>query len=74
MLYCTFYNVRHNFRFIITQVIFTLGTKNLGRYTKRGSGLIVMGVGGGAWWPSAQAALADSHNTRISYLIPMTGV
>jgi len=54
-------------------VIFTLGTKNLGRYTKRGSGLIVMGVGGGAWYPSAQAALADSKNTRISYLIPMTG-
>ena len=24
------------------QVIFTLGTKNLGRHTKRGSGLIVM--------------------------------
>ena len=25
-----------------SQVIFTLGTKNLGRHTKRGSGLIVM--------------------------------
>jgi len=54
-------------------VIFTLGTKNLGRYTKRGSGLIVMGVGGGAWYPSAQAALADRHGTRISYLVAMTG-
>jgi len=54
-------------------VIFTLGTKNLGRYTKRGSGLIVMGVGGGAWYPSAQAALADRQGTRISYLVPMTG-
>jgi len=38
-------------------VIFTLGTKNLGRHTKRGSGLIVMGVGGGAWYPSARPPL-----------------
>ena len=42
-------------------------------HTKRGAGLIVMGVGGGAWYPSAQAALADKMNTRISYLIPMIG-
>jgi FHS family L-fucose permease-like MFS transporter len=32
-----------------------------------------MGVGGGAWYPSAQAALADRHGTRISYLVAMTG-
>ncbi|KAL5528650.1 hypothetical protein ACEPAF_7786 [Sanghuangporus sanghuang] len=53
--------------------IFTLGTKNLGIHTKRGSGLIVMGIGGGAWYPSAQGALADRASTRRSYLVPMTG-
>lgn len=53
--------------------IFTLGTKNLGVHTKRGSGLIVMGVGGGAWYPSAQGALADLASTRRSYLVPMSG-
>ncbi|EJD02745.1 MFS general substrate transporter [Fomitiporia mediterranea MF3/22] len=53
--------------------IFTLGTKNLGVHTKRGSGLIVMGVGGGAWYPAAQGALADLASTRRSYLVPMSG-
>ena len=53
--------------------IFTLGTKNLGRHTKKGSGLIVMGVGGGAWFPPAQGGLADRATTRRSYLVPMVG-
>lgn len=73
------------------QCIFTLGTKNLGLHTKRGSGLIVMvgpsicwpcliqasyetqGVGGGAWYPPAQGALADKTYTRHSYLVPASG-
>ncbi|KAI0683229.1 MFS general substrate transporter [Cytidiella melzeri] len=60
------------FESICYPVIFTLGTKNLGKHTKRGSGLIVMGVGGGAWYPPAQASIAD-RNTRISYLVPFSG-
>ncbi|KAL4250026.1 Major Facilitator Superfamily TsgA-like protein [Abortiporus biennis] len=60
------------FESICYPVIFTLGTKNLGKYTKRGSGLIVMGVGGGAWYPPAQGSLAD-RNTRLSYVVPFTG-
>ena len=60
------------FESICYPVIFTLGTKNLGKHTKRGSGLIVMGVGGGAWYPPAQASIAD-HNTRRSYLVPFSG-
>ncbi|KAF8556322.1 MFS general substrate transporter [Imleria badia] len=59
------------FESICYPCIFTLGTKNLGRHTKRGSGLI--GVGGGAWYPSAQGALADLAYTRRSYLVPMSG-
>jgi hypothetical protein len=57
----------------LRQCIFTLGTANLGRHTKTGSALIVMGVGGGAWYPSAQGSLADRVSTRRSYLVPASG-
>ncbi|KAH9931080.1 MFS general substrate transporter [Epithele typhae] len=61
------------FESICYPVIFTLGTKNLGRHTKRGSGLIVMGVGGGAWWPPMAGAVADHVSTQRSYGIPFAG-
>jgi len=61
------------FESICYPCIFTLGTKNLGRHTKKGSGLIVMGVGGGAWYPPAQGGLADRASTRRSYLVPASG-
>ncbi|KAK0459166.1 major facilitator superfamily domain-containing protein [Desarmillaria tabescens] len=65
------------FESICYPCIFTLGTKNLGKHTKRGSGLIVMacktGVGGGAWYPPAQGGLADRAYTRRSYLVPLSG-
>ncbi|KAF8995436.1 MFS general substrate transporter [Cyathus striatus] len=61
------------FESICYPCIFTLGTKNLGVYTKQGSGLIVMGVGGGAWYPPAQASVADRISSRRSYLVPLSG-
>ncbi|KAM5532845.1 hypothetical protein V8D89_013486 [Ganoderma adspersum] len=61
------------FESICYPVIFTLGTKNLGRHTKRGSGLIVMGVGGGAWWPPMAAAVGDHISTARAYGIPFAG-
>ncbi|KDR75343.1 hypothetical protein GALMADRAFT_549223 [Galerina marginata CBS 339.88] len=61
------------FESICYPCIFTLGTKNLGVHTKKGSGLIVMGVGGGAWYPPAQASVADRISTRRSYLVPFSG-
>ncbi|TFK44534.1 MFS general substrate transporter [Crucibulum laeve] len=61
------------FESICYPCIFTLGTKNLGVHTKTGSGLIVMGVGGGAWYPPAQASVADRISTRRSYLVPFSG-
>ncbi|KZT26820.1 MFS general substrate transporter [Neolentinus lepideus HHB14362 ss-1] len=67
-LFCLFF-----FESICYPCVFTIGTKNLGVHTKRGSGLIVMGVGGGAWYPPAQGGLADNVSTRASYLVPMTG-
>ncbi|KAF1964156.1 MFS general substrate transporter [Bimuria novae-zelandiae CBS 107.79] len=53
--------------------IFTIGTANLGRNTRRGAGILVMGVSGGAVFPPIQGAIADSATTRISYLVPMVG-
>ncbi|KAG1836749.1 major facilitator superfamily domain-containing protein [Suillus subalutaceus] len=67
-LFCLFF-----FESICYPCIFTLGTKNLGVHTKRGSGLIVMGVGGGAWYPPAQGGLADKTSTQHSYLVPLSG-
>lgn len=61
------------FESICYPCIFTLATKNLGQYTKRGSGLIVMGIGGGAWYPPAQGSVADRSITRHSYLVPFSG-
>ncbi|KZV79668.1 MFS general substrate transporter [Exidia glandulosa HHB12029] len=54
-------------------IIFCLGTSNLGKWTKRGSSLLVMGVGGGAAFPPAQGAVADSINSVRSYIIPFIG-
>ncbi|OAX32878.1 MFS general substrate transporter [Rhizopogon vinicolor AM-OR11-026] len=67
-LFCLFF-----FESICYPCIFTLGTKNLGVHTKQGTGLIVMGVIGGAWYPLAQGALADRAYTQRSYLVPTSG-
>ncbi|KAK5113365.1 hypothetical protein LTR62_003465 [Meristemomyces frigidus] len=53
--------------------IFTLGTANLGRHTRRGAGILVMGVSGGAVFPPIQGAVADAAGTRISYVVPLCG-
>ena len=49
------------------------GTANLGRNTRRGAGILVMGVSGGALFPPIQGAIADSAGTRISYVVPLVG-
>ncbi|KAK4507678.1 hypothetical protein PRZ48_001413 [Zasmidium cellare] len=54
-------------------VIFSLGTANLGKNTRRGAGILVMGVSGGAVFPPIQGAIADAANTRISYVVPTVG-
>ncbi|KAF4624045.1 hypothetical protein G7Y89_g14129 [Cudoniella acicularis] len=53
--------------------IFALGTANLGRHTRRGAGILVMGVSGGAVFPPIQGAIADSAGTRISYVVSLVG-
>ncbi len=57
------------FESIMYPVIFVLGTTGLGRHTRRGAGLLVMGVAGGAVFPPIQGAIADAVNTRVSYWI-----
>lgn len=53
--------------------LFTLGTANLGPNTRRGAGILVMGVSGGAVFPPIQGAVADAAGTRISYVVPLVG-
>ncbi|GAA5820055.1 hypothetical protein JCM11251_005464 [Rhodosporidiobolus azoricus] len=58
---------------IIYPTVFTLATQNLGKHTKRGAGLLCMGVAGGAVFTPIQGAVADGASTRISYVVPMVG-
>jgi MFS transporter, FHS family, L-fucose permease len=46
---------------------------DLGIHTRRGAGILVMGVAGGAVFPPIQGAVADSASTRVSMVIPLVG-
>lgn len=61
------------FASLMFPTIFVMGTANLGRHTRRGAGILIMGVGGGAAFPPIQGAIADAYSTRISFLVPMFG-
>jgi len=49
--------------------LWPLALAGLGRFTKIGSSLLIMGIAGGAILPLAYGALADAANTRVAYLI-----
>jgi FHS family L-fucose permease-like MFS transporter len=53
--------------------IFTLAIKDLGKNTKKGSSMLIMGVGGGAVFPPIQGAIADAIGTPKSQLVPLIG-
>lgn len=53
--------------------LFTLGTANLGPHTRRGAGILVMGVAGGAVFTPIQGAVADAAGVRISFVVPLVG-
>lgn len=57
------------FESCIYPCIFAMGTAGLGRNTRRGGSMIVMGVVGGAVFPPAQGAIADRWNTRVSFYL-----
>jgi len=51
--------------------IWPLAISNLGKFTKTGSALMIMGVVGGAIVPLIYGALADSSNRQIAYWITL---
>lgn len=51
--------------------IWPLALDNLGRFTKIGSALLIMGIVGGAILPLVYGALADSSNRQIAYWITL---
>lgn len=59
------------FESIMFPTIFALGVKNLGIYTKKGASYIIMSIVGGALVPLAMGALAQSHSTAFSYIVPL---
>jgi len=66
MLYVTLF-----FESICFPTIVALGMRGLGKYTKRGSGLIVGGVCGGAVVPPILGATADAYSTATAMLVPL---
>jgi len=61
------------FESAIYPTIFSLATGNLGKLSKRGAGLLCMGVGGGAAFPPMQGAVSDKMGAHRSYFIPFIG-
>jgi FHS family L-fucose permease-like MFS transporter len=58
------------FHSIMFPTIFTLGIKGLGPLTEEGSGLLVMGIVGGAL-AGVQGLIADRYGLRMSFLLPI---
>lgn len=59
------------FNSIMFPTIFSLATKNLGKFTSQASGLICMAIVGGALIPPVQGLVADYSNLLISHIVPM---
>ncbi|EHA57193.1 L-fucose-proton symporter [Pyricularia oryzae 70-15] len=59
------------FESICFPTIVALGMRGLGRHSKRGSGLIVGGVLGGAVVPPLTGAVADIHSTPTAMVVPL---
>jgi MFS transporter, FHS family, L-fucose permease len=55
---------------IMFPTIFSLGVEGLGEKTPQGSGLLCMGIVGGALIPLAVGALADATNLSTSLIVP----
>ncbi len=61
------------FHSIMFPTIFALSIKNLGRYTKRGSSLLVMSIIGGAICPAIMGRISDLSNIQVAFLVPLVG-
>lgn len=54
---------------VMWPAIFPLSIDGLGKFTKLGSALLIMGIAGGAILPLVYGALADNSNRKIAYII-----
>lgn len=59
------------FNSIMFPNIFTLAIQDLGKFTSRGSGLLVMAIVGGAIVPVIQGMIADKFGVQLSFLIAL---
>jgi FHS family L-fucose permease-like MFS transporter len=59
------------FMSIMFPTIFALGIRGLGEHTKLASSLIVMSIVGGALAPPFMGWIADLHNMRIGFIVPL---
>ncbi|MCX2683808.1 sugar MFS transporter, partial [Campylobacter sp. MIT 21-1685] len=62
------------FNSIMFPTIFSLATKNLGKFTSQASGLICMAIVGGAIIPPVQGLVADHKPSLLSYVPPVQGL
>lgn len=59
------------FTSVMYPILFTLSIKDLGRYTKTGSSLIIMSIVGGAIVPPLMGLLSDYYSIKIAFIIPI---
>jgi len=53
--------------------IFAMGTRGLGKHTKRAGSILVMTLVGGAILPLVMGALGDSFGTQWAFIVPLAG-
>ena len=58
------------FNSIMFPTIFSLATKNLGKFTNSASGILCTAIVGGALFPVLQGKIADDFGMMISYVAP----
>jgi MFS transporter, FHS family, L-fucose permease len=54
---------------LVWPAIWPMALAGLGRFTKIGSSLLIMGIAGGAIVPLAYGALADALNPTLAYIV-----
>jgi len=59
------------FHSIMFPTIFALSIKQLGRYTKLGSSLLVASIIGGAIFPAIMGFISDHSNIRVAFIVPL---
>jgi FHS family L-fucose permease-like MFS transporter len=59
------------FHSIMFPTIFALSVKQLERYTKLGSSLLVASIIGGAIFPAIMGFISDHSNIRVAFIVPL---